>query len=65
MAMVPFRCPRCGAEFVAKPGSPSGRWQCADGDTFASSRELITALLARGWQPDIEVRRQSTTGLAV
>jgi hypothetical protein len=55
MASVSFRCPRCGADFITNPGSPSSRWTCASGHIFDSSRELIGALLARGWRPDIEV----------
>jgi hypothetical protein len=62
MAMVPFRCPHCNADFVAKPDSPSGSWQCAAGHRFRSSRELIGLLLARGWQPDIEVRYHAAPG---
>lgn len=44
-------CPACGAvlSFDTAPDVPS--WRCAGGHAYRSTRELLVALRARGWQP--------------
>jgi hypothetical protein len=44
-------CPRCSAtlSFDSAPGAPS--WRCAAGHVYRSTRELVAALRAQGWQP--------------
>lgn len=44
-------CPACGATltFDPVPGTPA--WRCTAGHVYRSTRELVAALRAQGWQP--------------
>lgn len=44
-------CPACGAALVFDAALNAPAWRCAGDHTYRSTRNLIAALQAQGWQP--------------